>query len=393
MFLKIAFRYLFGGRFTTKFLTLISFLGIFLATAALLITIGVMNGFEKSVRDNLLKYLPHVVVFVGDQKEAQKLSSELEVEFPKDIERTYWYASFGLILQRGENLSEATVYGMEMPTLERFLKERGKLVEGNLSNKTLILGEILATKLGIFEVPKSLTAISPFAKRTPIGFFPLMKTLEAGAIFRSGYYPYDSAAFGDYRFLKKNFAPSGYYVVVELKNPYKAQTFKERLEKKHPYFYATTWVDTNKDFFNALKLEKLGMFLVVSLITVVSAFNITALLLTKVKELSKDFAVFRAFGLGRGFIFSIVISIGGTIGVFGSLLGVVFSLLASFVVNKYKLIKVPADVYLTPYLPIVFGWKEILLVFLFVVTFSLLASLIPATVAVRQKVSDVLRNN
>jgi lipoprotein-releasing system permease protein len=393
MFLKIVFRYLFGGRFTTKFLTVISFLGTFLATSALLITVGVMNGFEQSVKENLLKYLPHALIFAGDPKEAKELSENLKREFPKYIENTYWYASFGLILQKGENLSEATVYGMKEKTLKRFLNQRGKLVEGTFSKNSLILGEILSTKLGIFEVPAKVIAISPFAKKTPIGFLPNIKRMSVGAIFRSGYYPYDSAAFADYDFLIKKFAPSGYYVVAELKDPYGAEEFKKAFTERYRYFFITTWIDTNKDFFNALKLEKLGMFLVVALITVVSAFNITALLLTKVKELSLDFAVFRAFGLGRGFIFSIVVSIGGTIGIFGSLSGILFSLLVSFVVNKYKLIKVPADVYLTPYLPIVFGLKEILLVFFFVVSFSLLASLIPATVAVKQKVSEVLRNS
>jgi lipoprotein-releasing system permease protein len=393
MFLKIVFKYLFGGRFTTKFLTSISFIGTFLATSALLLTVGVMNGFEQSVKENLLRYLPHALIFVGDQKEAQKLSVNLKKDFPDFIKNSFWYATFGLILQKGENLAEAAVYGMENKTLKKFLERRGKLVAGKFSNNILILGEILSTKLGIFEVPTKVTAISPFAKKTPIGFLPNIKRLTAGAIFRSGYYPYDISAYADYSFLIKRFTPSGFYIFAELKDPYKAEEFKQRFTEKYRDFYLITWIDTNRDFFSALKLEKLGMFLVVALITVVSAFNITALLLTKVKELSMDFAVFRAFGLGRGFIFSVVVSIGGTIGILGSFSGILFSLLVALVVNKYKLIQVPADVYLTPYLPIVFGLKEILLVFFFVVSFSLLASLIPATVAVKQKVSEVLRNN
>ena len=134
------------------------------------------------------------------------------------------------------------------------------------------------------------------------------------------------------------------------------------------------------------------MVLVVGLIGLVAAFNISSLLFTKVRELSRDFAIFRAFGIGKGFIFSLVLSLGGIIGLIGSLSGIAFALTAAYVANRYKLIQVPQEVYLTPYLPVDIGWKNILWVFLAVMLFSLLASLFPAYTATKQKITDILRN-
>ena len=392
LFLKILFRYLFSGRFSTKFITAISVFGTFLATGALLLTVGVMNGFERAVKESLLDYLPHLTISAPNEGDMEKLQREIKTLLPKEVKETFWYATFGAIIQNGPNIAGATLIGSDLKRLSSLIEKRGSFIEGNLTGEGIALGTILADKLNIYEVPKRVTIINPLAQKTPIGFLPRIKRVKVGGIYVTGYYLYDNAAVGSYRFLKGFLTPSGYFLVVNLKDPYRADDIKKYLSRRLPDYYITSWVDSNREFFSSLQLEKLGMVLVVGLIGLVAAFNISSLLFTKVRELSRDFAIFRAFGIGKGFIFSLVLSLGGIIGLIGSLSGIAFALTAAYVANRYKLIQVPQEVYLTPYLPVDIGWKNILWVFLAVMLFSLLASLFPAYTATKQKITDILRN-
>jgi lipoprotein-releasing system permease protein len=217
--------------------------------------------------------------------------------------------------------------------------------------------------------------------------------VEVSGIYSSGEYFLDISAIGNFDFLNRFLKPSSFVVAIKLKAPYSAQEFKKRLQKKFKDTFITTWIESNRDFFNALRLEKLGMLLVVSLIVLLASFNVASLLIAKVRELSLDFAIFRAFGLGRRFIFSIVLLLGLSGGLAGSLVGVAVAEAVAYVVNRYKLIAVPQELYTTPYLPILFGAKEVLLTVGFVTLLSLLASVVPALSAVREKVTSVLRND
>jgi len=391
-FLKILLRYLFSGRFSTKFVTAVSLLGSFLATSSLLLTVGIMNGFERAVKESLLDYLPHLTIFVHDKSEITKVEKKVRENLKGEVKEFFWYATFGAVLQKGRNLTGTTLIGSDPKRLKELIKRKGDFVEGNLTSNGIALGTILADKLGIYETPKVITVINPVAKKTPIGFLPEVKRVKVSGIYVTGYYLYDNSAVGDYRFLSKFLTPSGLYVVINVKNPYRVGEYKEKLSEVLSDYYITTWVDSNKEFFSSLQLEKLGMVLVVGLIGLVAAFNISSLLFTKVRELSGDFAIFRAFGIGNRFIFSVVVSLGGFIGLIGSLSGIAFSLIAAYFVNKYKLIQVPQEVYLTPYLPIEISFENIFFVFLTVLFLSLLASLLPAYSAVKEKISDTLRN-
>jgi len=388
---KLVIRYIFGGRSSTKFITLIAFMGVFLATSSMLLTIGVMNGFERSVKEGILSSTPHINVFVGSRREAEGVISKIS----KDplVKRAYWYATFGAILQRGNQLTGAVLFGIPEGE-EKFLFQKGKIFwKGNLTYRGIALGNILASRLGIYSVPQRVVVIAPTTQRTPIGFVPRIRRVEVSALYSSGIYTLDTAGVGYFDFLSKFLTPNTFQVVLKLKDPYKVEEFKRKLKRWFPSVFISTWIDANRDFFNALRLEKLGMMLVVGIITLVAAFNITSLLITKVRELSKDFAIFRAFGAGRSFIFGIVLSLGFALGLGGAAVGTAVAYLIAFVVNRYKLLKVPADIYMTPYLPVVFGWKEVMAVVLFVISLSLLASVIPAKISISERVTDILRND
>ena len=391
LFLKLAFRYLVGGTKSTKFITFISFLGVFLATSSMLLTLGVMNGFEKCIKDGILSSTPHITIFVSNRNEAQKLVNRLKKEsFTKKV---YWFATFGAILQKGNQLTGTVLIGIPYKERKILLNRKRVILKGNLNIDSLVLGNLLASRLGIFEVPNKVTVISPIAKRTPIGFIPIIRKVKISGVYSTGIYTLDMEGISYFDFLRKFLKPNTFQVVLELKNPYKAEEIKRRIQKKFPLFFISTWIDSNKDFFKAIQLEKLGMTLVVGLITLVASFNILSLLITKIRELSKDFAIFRAFGLERYFIFKLVLTLGFLIGFFGSLTGTLTATILAYIANRYELIKVPADIYMSPYLPILFGFKEIFFVNLFVLGLAIFAAFIPAKIAVAEKITEVLRNN
>jgi lipoprotein-releasing system permease protein len=388
---KLVLRYLFSGKPTTRFATYTALLGTFLATLSTLLTVGIMNGFEESVKKNLLANTPHVTVYLNSREEVYQLLKGLKGF--SNIKESYWYATFPAILQKGKYLADAVILGTDESFIKGVLHRKGVLFSGNFTRKGLILGNLLASRLGVYETPSSVNVISPTAGLTPIGFLPKIKRFEVTGIYSTGKYFLDISAIGDFTFLNRFLKASSFVVTVKLKDPYGASEVKEILEERFKNAFVTTWIENNRDFFNALKLEKLGMLLVVSLIVLLAAFNVASLLIAKVRELSLDFAIFRAFGLGRRFIFAIVLLLGLSVGLAGSLIGVAVAEAVAYIANKYKLIAVPQELYTTPYLPILFGAKEILLTVGFVTLLSLLASVIPALSAVRERVTSVLRND
>ncbi|HID79218.1 MAG TPA: ABC transporter permease [Aquifex aeolicus] len=389
--LKLVSRYLFSGKPTTKFATYTALFGTFLATVSTLVTVGIMNGFEESVKKHLLTNTFHITAYVSSRREAEEFLNEVK-KYPF-VQKGYWYATFPVILQKGKHIVGTVIFGTDKGFVENILNRKGVLFSGKLTPNGLILGNLLASQVGVYETPSKVTVISPVARVTPIGFLPQIKRVEVGGIYSSGDYYLDSWGVGYFNFLISFLKPSNFVVGIKLKDPYSAKKVGKFLEDHFKGVFITTWIDTYRDFFNALKLEKLGMILVVSLIVLVASFNIVSLLIAKVRELSVDFAIFRAFGVGRKFIFSLVLLLGVSVGLAGSLLGVAVAEVIAYVVNHYKLIRVPQELYTTPYLPIIFSIKEIILTVLFILFLSLLASLIPAFSAVRERVTSVLRND
>ncbi len=390
---KIALKYLWSGRFSTRLITAIAFLGTFLASFALVFTVGIMNGFERAVKEGLLKNLPHIQIFVEDKNEIPRVEEKVKEVLKGNVRNLYWYAAYGLIFQKGPYLTSAVVYASTEEILRKFLSRRFPVIEGNLENNCLVVGYLLASKLGIYRVPDTVLLIDPVARKTPVGFIPKVKQIKVCGIFYSGYTPYDGAAMAPYGTLAGKFTPSFFAVVVDLTDPYEADYFRGLLSEELPDEYISTWMDGNREFFAALKLQKLGMILVVGLIAVVASFNITALLFMKVRELRKDFAIFRTYGLGKALIFRVVLVIGALIGALGGGLGVVLSFTAAVIFTEYRLIKVPEEVYLTSYLPVEPGIFSSFAVFLAVLFLSVAAALLPAYVASKEKITEILRND
>jgi lipoprotein-releasing system permease protein len=389
---KIIWRYLLSGSFSTKLITFISLFGVFIATLSLTLTVGIMNGFENTVKEKILQNLPNLVVYTDNLQQSEEVINFLKNHYGKEIKLTFWVAQYNLILQKGRKLSQATVYAGNLKDLQKFLSLKENLIEGSISKNGILVGLKLADQLGIFDVPTAITLIDPIAIKTPIGFLPKIKHSQVVGIYSTHFTVYDQAAIVDWETFNRFFKNPTFSVVVQLKNPYEVKKIASALNREFPSLYTLTWIDSNKEFFGALKLEKLGMALVVGLIVVVATFNITSLLLMKVQEKRKDIAIFRSFGIGRGFIFKLFLLQGLVIGLIGASAGLSVAMLLAFVSNKYHLIKVPADVYLTPYMPIEPSAIDCISIFGFVILLSTLAAYIPAYRASKEKIVNILRN-
>ncbi|NPB05408.1 MAG: ABC transporter permease [Aquificae bacterium] len=393
MFAKLLWRYLWSGRFSTRLVSAFALAGTFLAAFALVFTLGVFNGFETTLKENLLRHSPHVRILVFSEEKLREVRSRVADLLGDEAVEVYPYAVYNLVLQKGSFVFAAPVYATDPSTLAEFAKGRLKFLRGRAdAENCLWVGSLLAARLGLDSVPSAVVAVDPVARKTPVGFLPRAKVLKACAVYSAGYSALEDAALAPFDLLKDfNFSTLG--VAVYLKDPYGAPGAASLLRRELKGALVTSWVDENAEFFAALRLQKLGMALVVGLLALLASFTTAALLFAKVREMRPDFAIFRAFGAGRSFVFGLVLGLGALIGLTGGGSGVAAALVAAELFTRYRLLEVPAEVYGTTYLPVLPGPAVAVGVFALVLLLSTAAALLPALSAAREPVSRILRND
>ncbi len=390
--LFLALRYLTSVRGSTLLISLISLLGVFLGVSAIILTLGVFTGFQDTLKEKILSTTPHVIISnVGDRS----LSNlRIKIQHLKEVKTAIPFTLYSAIMTRGENVQPVTVKAVDFYDPE-FVKTIGKYMQkGDI--KDLVVGkgisEVLDLKVGSLAV-----LVSPMGIRTPTGFVPKTREVSIGGIFYTGTYDKDFVVvYMDQkeakRFFKRGFKFEG--IEVYLKNPYLAQEVKEKIKGLlgEELVVIRSWIDLNKPLFNALQLEKLALFLILLLMVLVGSFNITSLLFVKTKEKMRDIAVLKTFGMRTSDVQKIFVGVGMSIGFVGALLGIVVSYLVGFIINEYRLIRVPEEVYMMSHIPVHIELKDVVATFVGTMILSFLSSLIPARRASREKVVRVLRN-
>jgi lipoprotein-releasing system permease protein len=395
--LKIALKYLFSFRSKAlSFMSIISILGVIVGVSALLITLSVMNGFSYGIKKKLLENSPHIVIFKATEtfenyKELEKILREF-----KDIEDIEPFIFMqALASYEGNSLP---VYVKGSPLGKDMFNIRKKIVAGkyDLSGKNVVIGKELAFMLGV-GVGDKITIISPIGKRTPIGFVPIMKKYNVAGIVNFDYYRYDISYVGmslenaQKLFNMKNSVTG---LQIKLKNPFEAERVKSELEKviNFPYI-VRSWQDLNKDLFQALQLEKLAMYFVITLIILVASFNISSLLITKSREKRKEIAILKVMGANNGFILKVFLLQGLIIGFLGTTIGSLIGLTAIYLGDTYHLVKLNPDVYMLEYLPLKITFLDFISVYLSSMVICFISSIIPAYTASKEVPADVLRND
>ncbi len=386
----LALKYIKSNK-TEKFISFSSFIsiaGIILGVAALIIVMGVMNGFDKELEQKIVGVNPHVFIknFFGVFnynpvfiKKIKKLSG---------VKYVYPILTMQCIVSSDRFSSGGVLNGINLQNSG----ELRKYIKGSI--KGVVVGSELLKIIGL-RVGDKVRITLPFGKVTPFGFAPLSFIAKITGIFKSGMYDYDTTFI--YIPIKELWSKTQMKnkintIAVILKNPYRAKRFTNGLVKYlKPGFYASNWIDLNSNFFSALKLEKLAMFIILMLVVLVAAFNITSSLMMLAMEKVKDMAVLMAFGATSRNIKKIFLKQAVIIGGIGVIFGDFLGLFLSFLLRKYHFIKLPSNVYYINTIPVDVGFGYVLIISVVAFLLVILASLYPAKKAANVDIVEVLR--
>lgn len=367
-----------------SFMSVLSILGVIIGVMVLIIVTSVMNGFERELKSKMLGTLSPLMVF-NIYEEHLTQYEELEKELDKLDYVTGWAPSiegFGLMQARHGN-SGIFIRGIDLEKEPDVSDVLDSIIKGRAPEKPneIMIGEMMARDFALF--PGEETIIVTRVHQTATGYRPKFGRAKVVGIFRTGLFTYDST----YAFISLDFArdlfilPDGGIdsMKVYIPDPYHAPRYARQLQSdlQGPY-YVRSWHEVNQELFAAIQLEKRVMFLILSLIVLVGAFNIISSQYMIVKQKTKEIGILNAMGMTSREISRIFIYQGILIGIAGSLIGSFLGLTACYLVDRYELIPLPGYVYDLSSLPMSFSVSGIIIINILAFTLSVLATLYPA---------------
>jgi lipoprotein-releasing system permease protein len=401
--LRIALRYL-KSRRSSQLLSLITVIavgGITVGVMALVVVLGVMNGLQNDLREKILVVNPHLrVLTYGEGLRLDAWRDVLaKVRRTPGVEAAAPFVLTQGLVSAGHDYTEGVaVIGVEADTGTRAVTTLPRhFTKGDLSFRTrqpgvdggIAIGVRLASKLTVYpgDVVTLVAAAGSKYNRSLGTFVPKIRSYEVTGLFETGMYDYDNSYVVMRREIAQQFAGLDSAVTgleVRLADPRHADTFATTLEAQLGYPYrALDWQSQNRSLFSALKLEKLGMGLVVFLICVVAAFNIVGTLTMVVRDKTREIGILLAMGMRRASIRRIFLAQGIFIGLVGTVLGVVFGLLLGASVNNGQLIPIDPSIYFIDHLPVHTEPRDALFVIAASLLIATLAPLYPSIQAAR----------
>ena len=388
---KITFRYL-KAKKKDGFLNIISifsFIGISLGVAVLIIVMSVMNGFRTELINKIVGFNAHVTVKpYEEQINLEKIKSNDLTLISKNlifsnsgeaivINKSY---TKGIVL-RGYNNSDFSE--LEVVKQGNFVGNSDQLIKNYIS-----IGKELSFDLNL-KVDDKITIMSPSGIETIIGSLPKQETFIVSSIFDSGLADFDNnIIFLNLNTLEEfsNLSEKNRNLEIYLKNPQKIENQKNIVQNFFPSHFVFTWADMNKSLFSALKVERNVMFIILSLIIIVAAFNIISGLTILVKNKTKDIAILKSIGVLNNSIIKIFFLVGVIIGTtatfFGILLGVVFSIyvenIRNFISTTFDLTLFPEEIYFLSTMPSEINTSSIFLISVCSILITILVSIFPA---------------
>jgi lipoprotein-releasing system permease protein len=383
-------------------ITLISVVGVMVGVMALIVVLSVMNGFREDLMSKILGVNSHLLIlsFDGPFTDHERVSRTAETV--EGVVSTTPFIYSQVMLNSQTHVSGAVLRGLDTATAGRVIGIEGMVKRGPLSSldapqdglPAIIPGTELARQLGI-QPGDALTVVSPQGKLTPLGRVPNSRRYKVTAVFDSGMYEYDaSLAFVSLREAQDLLDMENRVTGIEVKvvDVYKADRVGESVARKLGYpFWSKDWKLMNRSLVSALKLEKLTMFVILTMIVLVGALNIISTLVMVVMEKNKDVAILRAMGASARSIMSVFMVQGILVGLVGTLAGLGAGLGICHLLGKYKFIKLPADIYYISTLPVRVEVPDVLFVTVAAVVISFLATLYPSWHASRLDPVEALR--
>jgi lipoprotein-releasing system permease protein len=390
--LFISWRYLVTKRKErfVSLISIISILGVAIGVTALIIVIAVMTGFDNDLREKIVGNYSHITIAsyrgINEQQYdniTKKISGNVHI---KGISP---YLQGQALIRESNRFFAVGLKGINPDTESQVTRLKQYLIQGdinNLASSGVIIGKELAAYLGL-KLNSDLTIYSPFSK---------LNNLKIVGIFNSGMYDYDMNLIftnlktaQDILGLPKQV--SG--IAVKLDNIYLADKVKNELGKALGFdFNLKTWAEVNTNFFAALKLEKLTMFIILTLIILVASFNIISTLVVMVVEKTKDVGILKAIGMGQARIRAIFTYVGLIIGTTGTFLGALGGIALCSLLKSYQFIKLPQDIYYIDKLPVSIElWPDITLIIMVAIIITLISTIYPAAKAAGLRPVEALR--
>jgi len=383
--------------------TFISIAGVVIGVATSIITLSVMTGMQGYFRDKILSAVPHVVVMDhsgGGTRDMMALEAKVS-RVPHVVATTQFIYNQSMLTAK-DRVQGVVVRGIDPKNEGRVTSLQKNMTEGSLMDLEakgrklpgIVIGEDLARKFGAV-IGDTLTMVNPLGEETSIGIVPKMKKFELVGIFDAGMYDYNTGfVYISIPAAQKFFNMPGRVSGIEVRvdEVYRADKIAASIQSEvgFPYF-TRNWIEMNKNFFSALKLEKIGMSLILVVIIIVASFNIIGTLTMIVMEKSREIAILKSMGASGGSIMKIFMFAGLVIGVVGTIIGSVVGYSAVSVITKSNLISLPRDVYQVSHLPLFISTLDVLFISLTALGISFLATLYPSWQAARQDPVEVLR--
>ena len=400
-----------GDRFVS-FISLSSMLGIALGVTALIVVLSVMNGFQNELRQRILGVASHIEVTGENNQLAhwQSLQTTITRHVPA-VQHVAPYINAQGMIGFGQNVQGTIVRGI-LPAQEEQVADMahhmviGKLDKLQANTYGIILGAELVNTLGI-GIGDKVTLLAPQAQFTPLGVMPRLKQFTLVGVFQVGMYEYDAGLalihMEDARTLyRMNNMVSGLRLKLYdlFQAPAVAQTIERMLNQTTPQVIVRDWGMQHANFFKAVQLEKRVMFIILTLIIAVAAFNIVSTMVMVVTDKRADIAILRTLGARPNSILWIFMMQGMLIGIIGTISGVVLGVLIAthidtivpFIEHLFQVQFLAKDVYYISELPSQLVWHDVASIALMSLMLSFIATMYPSWRATKTNPADVLRH-
>jgi len=393
---KIAFRYL-KTKKKDGFLNVISifsFIGISLGVAVLIIVMSVMNGFRSELVNTIVGFNSHVVIQSLNESNDRSL---IESKYIKTVSKNVIFSNSGEVVLINKNLTKGlSLRGYtteDFKKLEIFKKINYENNKNFFEGKTISIGKELSFDLNL-DIGDTILLMSPTGEDTIIGNLPKQENYKITSIFDSGLIEFDqNVAFINIKNLESllNLDSSKRNIEIYLHNPLDIEKTKIEVQKIFQNNFVYTWADLNRSLFSALKVERNVMFIILSLIIIVAAFNIISGLTILVKNKTKEIAILKSIGVMNKSIIKIFFLIGFYIGttatIFGIIIGVLFSVyienIRNFLSDVFKIPLFPEEIYFLSKMPSEINIKSIILISICSILVTTIVSIFPALKAAK----------
>ncbi|MDP7355083.1 MAG: lipoprotein-releasing ABC transporter permease subunit [Desulfobacterales bacterium] len=387
-------------------ITILSIAGVTVGVMALIVVIAVISGFESDLKSRILGGQSHVVLmrYGGTLSDYRRVIKDVEKTPGVEAATPFIYTQ--IMLRSSSGISGAVLRGVDPESAGRVIKSLKRISFKDGSNVSqgqkkkialpgIILGKELAKNIGVSK-GDMVFLISPRGTLSPIGHIPAMRRFMVTGFFESGMYEFDGSfayinIVDAQKMLHMGDTVTG--IEVRVKDIYQAKSISERIVKQLGFpFWTKDWMQMNKNLFSALKLEKTVMFVILTLIVLVAAFNIASTLIMMVMGKKKDIAILKAMGATDKSIRKIFVFKGMAIGTIGTILGMCLGFILCTLLKYYNIIELTGDIYyFTTTLPVKLEMLDVFLIVAATMVVCFFATLYPARQASKFQPVEAIR--